>query len=269
MNEIIRHDLTPEERAKLVTRLATHEEHPTITRLPGRKPVFRGFTKKRQEIVSYGLLATLVVAQACEAYIKLTSNKPEDANQSAANPEIQKSAENILTTERYIQIAEDLLLRKGINIQELSFIDQMVQEGYGVGYLERFGSEARVYITGEEGLKIRRVPISREDLFPPVGTIEYGKAISIIAECEVTNYRSGISERYGLMANPFRETMIPASAENIQLMSQAPNVIIRDSFIQSLEPGWVRLAESRGWVRFAEPVTPTAYQSPNLDSVVK
>lgn len=205
--------------------------------------------ERKQDLLIFTSLGLTLVAACLAASPQAIDGR--EAGQSN-NPKVSSTPdarESILTTD-LIRIAEALLNEKGLNVNESSFKEQMAEAGFMVGNMERFGAAARTYIAGKD-TKIRRFPTSREDWYPHVGTIDQGTPVGIIAELEVININTGLPERYGLMVNPFRETPIPATAENLSRIPKASNVIVQDGMIRQLEPGWVALSETRGSINWS------------------
>lgn len=205
--------------------------------------------RKNPEDSALGFLAALVVISA------ITLNAPRFVGQTtSAEPNItapptatvtKQEEEQILrgltayfTTLDHIEIAQALLRTPGLDMDALSFEEQMQEKNYFLDGFETWGTVARSGTTGENGTSIKRVPSPDNEQFPPVGGVPPKTKLSWIAEISVVN-PDGLKETFGLSTSP----EITKSLEKLE----GPNVlVVRDPYSQrdvycQIEPRYLRL----------------------------
>jgi hypothetical protein len=197
---------------------------------------FRGFIKDHPGLLSLGVI--LLAAGGGATLARITDDQPVAQIISANQQENYKlqDTENLVSTD-YIKIAMALLKERGLNLNDQSFEDEMLMQGYSVQF-EIFGSPAKTEKAGKEGLKVRWTP-SLEIMYETEKNINAGDKFSYIARVKVNSIKDKTTDVYGLLENPIQTfTIIDKNAP----LPDAPNVIkLSGGGFRQIRPGYVRL----------------------------
>lgn len=206
---------------------------------PSIAGIARDVIRRHPRLVG-AILGLIVLIGAGEIWTRGVHNQPitESSSVPINTEETLQASEDILTTSKLIKIAKALLETPGLNMNSLSFREQMQEEGRFLGEFEVFGACSRMGIAGEKGLLIRQVPSPDTKQFAQVGTINYGKPVFWIAEISVTN-PNGSKDIFGLLQDPLRVTPI----NDPKQMPSAPNPWEAEDGVAQVEPGYVRLRQ--------------------------
>lgn len=138
----------------------------------------------------------------------------------------------------YVQSADKSLKQEGLYFDEISFRTGLQRMGISIDSFEIFGAEPRRAKAGKEGLAVRTLPTSIEE-FKRIGTLNWGEAVSWIAEVRVKNEKDNTVEIFGLLPTPHR-----VSEVNPFQRPDAPNLFMtQDGKLIQAEFAYIRLGK--------------------------